>query len=87
MRPCLTCGKLTTNSRCEPCDKQAHAHYRGDYARRAKHIRETAIRCHLCGQGYKQDDPWTADHLIPGSTKSPLLPAHRSCNSRKHNRT
>jgi hypothetical protein len=87
-RPCLTCNQLTTNgTRCNTCHhhhtQTTRKHYRGNYAARAKHVRQTATTCHLCGQGWRPNDPWTADHLNPGDTNptTPLLPAHRSCNS------
>jgi len=66
--------------------KPKRAHYQGDYAARAKAVREAAVYCHLCGDSARATDPWTADHLIPGDPASPLLPAHRSCNSRRGNR-
>ena len=100
-RPCLDCGILTLNSnRCDT-HKKIHQqkidakrinkrnHYKGNYQRRAKLIRETAQVCHICKQGYKPNDPFQADHVIPGDTHpdSLLLPAHRSCNIRKKNQT
>ena len=89
-RPCLNCGKLTTNPRrCPDCQttynrlhpKPARPHYRGDYQARAKAVRDSAQYCWICLEGARPDDPWTADHIIPGDPDSPLLPAHRSCNS------
>jgi len=56
-------------------------YYNADYRRRAKHVRDTALLCHLCNKGARPNDPWQADHLIPGDPNSPLLPAHRSCNA------
>jgi hypothetical protein len=61
--------------------KPKREHYGGDYAKRAKAVREAATYCHLCGDGPRHNDPWTADHIIPGNPQSPLAPAHRSCNS------
>ena len=63
--------------------KPKRPHYAGDYQARAKAVRENAIYCHICGDSGRATDPWTADHLIPGDPGSPLLPAHRSCNSRR----
>jgi len=60
--------------------------YSGDYVKLAKKVRENATYCHLCGDGPRHNDPWTADHLIPGDPLSPLLAAHRSCNSRRGNK-
>ena len=96
-RPCLGCGVLTGDgSYCQPCAAEMERvrsrergprHYTGDYRKRAKEVRENAEACWLCGEGARSDDPWTADHLVPGEPTSPLLPAHRSCNSRRGNRT
>jgi hypothetical protein len=94
-RPCLTCRTLTTNPlRCDTCQsiwnrqhpKSDRPHYKGEYKRKAKHIRDTAIACWICGQGKRRDDPFTADHLIPADPHSPLAAAHRSCNSRRGNK-
>jgi hypothetical protein len=95
-RPCLQCGKLTTNRiRCEPCrielnrkieanrDQSKRQHYGGDYRRRAKLVREAATHCWICGETARSNDPWQADHVVPGEINSPLLPAHRSCNIRR----
>lgn len=66
--------------------KPKREHYGGEYRKRAKKVRDNAVYCHLCGDGPRHDDPWTADHIIPGDPASPLLAAHRSCNSRRGNR-
>lgn len=97
-KPCLDCGKLTDGaSRCEPCrlafgkvldakrDPAKRKHYSGNYRARAKAVRESATVCWLCGEGARDLDPWQADHVLPGQSDSPLLPAHRSCNIRKGN--
>lgn len=93
-KPCLNCGNIsTTGSRCEPCQarwnkqhpKPFRPHYSGNYRKRAKEVRDNATICWLCGQGEKPNDIWTADHIIPGDPDSPLLPAHRSCNSSRGN--
>ena len=60
--------------------------YNSDYRRRAREVRANATHCHLCGQGYRPNDPWEADHLIPSDPNSPLAPAHRSCNQRRGNK-
>lgn len=95
-RPCLDCGRLSaTGNRCEPCrlengrrldakrDQSKRQHYSGDYRRRAKAVRESATHCWICGDTARPNDPWQADHVVPGEPDSPLLPAHRSCNIRK----
>lgn len=88
-RPCLDCRRLSANgSRCESCQARreagraaGRAHYRGDYRKRAAEVRATATICWLCGDGAREGDPWTADHVVPGEIDSILLAAHRSCNS------
>jgi len=97
-RPCLDCGKLTElGNRCQyharivqaKRDEQREPkriHYKGDYQKRAKQVRDNATSCWICKEGYRPNDPWTADHLIPGDRYSPLASAHRSCNSRRGNR-
>jgi hypothetical protein len=97
-KPCLDCGGLTDGgSRCEvhqavrqkrldEMRKGKREHYKGDYAKRAKLVRDTAELCWLCGDGYRPNDPWQADHYYPGDPMSPLLPAHRSCNLRRNNK-
>jgi hypothetical protein len=99
-KPCITCGELTPNQYCPPHQaaiNQARENnparlakkrelYGNGYARRAKAIRVGATTCHLCGQGAKLNDPFEADHLIPGDPTSPLAPAHRSCNQSRGNK-
>jgi len=97
-RPCLDCGVLTnTSNRCELHQREYQAkmdarkigkrnHYKGNYQKRAKLVREAAEICWLCKEGPRVGDPWTADHVYPGVTDSPLLAAHRSCNSSRGNK-
>lgn len=94
-RPCLGCGTLTANTRCESCaatkarewdarrDPATRTHYSGDYKRRAKAVRDGPGACWLCGEGDRPGDPWQADHVTPGDSNSILLKAHRSCNIRR----
>ena len=96
-RPCLDCGALTsTGNRCQQHQsaytakvderrKPNRKHYSNDYAKRAKQVRDNATICWICKDGYRPNDPWTADHYFAGVENSPLLPAHRSCNSRRGN--
>ena len=97
-RPCLNCNQLTTHgTRCPTCTthtstqraarRPPRPHYTGDYRRRAKQTRDNATHCWICGQGPRPGDPWQADHLYPADPNSPLLPAHRSCNAARGNRT
>jgi hypothetical protein len=93
-KPCLKCKTLhKNNSICDSCQRGVDAtrnasrpHYKGNYAKQAKQVRETATVCWLCGQGKRLDDPFTADHYYPGDPTSPLIAAHRSCNSRRGNK-
>jgi hypothetical protein len=93
-KPCTDCGTPTPNTRCQPCmhrwylehPKPKRKHYAGDYQTRRKKMLKTATHCYLCGQPPTPNDPLTADHVFAGVPDSPLLPAHRSCNSRKGNR-
>lgn len=100
-RPCEKCGRLTANgflcdfhraeanTRKNLADRERKirsGQYSGSYKTRAKQVRDNAQLCHLCGEGFRFDDPWQADHVIPGDPDSPLLPAHRSCNARRGNR-
>ena len=93
-KPCLDCGALTRNkSRCnkhqaahEAESNQNRDHYKGSYKSKAKLVRQYASVCWLCGKGAIENDPWTADHYLPANPDSPLLPAHRSCNSRRGNK-
>ena len=100
-KPCLDCGELTSGgNRCDThqrrIDELAELRralvkktlntYGGDYKRRAKQVRESAVVCHLCGEGPRVGDPWEADHLIPGDPNSGLAAAHRSCNQRRGNK-
>jgi hypothetical protein len=101
-KPCVGCKRLYTGKGdyCNDCrlvrerekenDPRRRAKkaglYNAQYTRLAKIVRENAQLCHLCGKGWIQGDPWTADHLIAGDTTSPLAPAHRSCNSSRGNK-
>lgn len=96
-RPCLECGVLSRNgTRCEKhqgiidaktnARKAERIHYKGDYRARAKAVRDSATHCWLCGETARPHDPWTADHVYPGDPASPLMPAHKSCNSRRGNK-
>jgi hypothetical protein len=97
-RPCSTCGVLTRGAnKCDKhmaemmavveakrrLRKLNSGQYSGDYKARAKQVRETAVVCHICKQGFRLGDPWQADHLFPGEPDSPLASAHRSCNARR----
>jgi hypothetical protein len=101
--PCVECGELTKNdgTRCSTHKRQFEqqaelrralvkkltGQYSGDYRKRAKLVRDTAVECHLCGRGALPNDPWEADHLDPADPSSELLAAHRSCNQRRGNKS
>lgn len=97
LKPCLGCGTLTRERRCPDCHAKRLAempkpkgrdrHYRGDYDKRAKAVRDSTERCWICGEGARAGDPWQADHIIDGDPYSPLLGAHRSCNIRRSRQT
>ena len=100
--PCTECGQLTKNdgNLCSAHKREADAQhelrrklvkiapgqYSGDYRKRAKIVRETAIICHICGLGNLLNEKWEADHLDPADPNSELLAAHRSCNLRRGNK-
>lgn len=100
--PCASCGQLTKNdgALCSAHKREADAQhalrralvkkltgqYSGDYRKRAKLVRDTAITCHICGLGELPNNPWEADHLDPADPNSELLAAHRSCNLRRGNK-
>lgn len=97
-KPCLDCGKLSEGSRCPEHQRRVDQlrdmkraakkaqYYNSDYRKRAKIVRETALICHICGDGPRVNDPWQADHLEPGNPDSELAPAHRSCNAKRGDR-
>jgi len=97
-KPCLDCGALSYNSRCDEHARRVNqlkdikraehkkTLYNKDYKKAAKAVRETAIVCHLCGDGARAADPWQADHIKAGDPRSPLAAAHRSCNASRGNR-
>ena len=94
-KPCLDCGKLSLETRCEVHSKRVEqlrdvrraekkkVLYNSRYRKEAAYVRATAIVCHICGDGARMSDPWQADHLDPGNPDSPLAAAHRSCNAKR----
>jgi 5-methylcytosine-specific restriction protein A len=62
--------------------------YGADYQRRRKQLLTTATSCWWCPEPFTEADPVTIDHVVPlhlGGSNDPsnLVPAHRSCNSRR----
>jgi hypothetical protein len=60
--------------------------YGGDYSKRAAEVRATTHKCWICGEGWRSNDPWQADHVDAGNPFSQLLGAHRSCNIGRANK-
>ena len=102
-KPCIRCGTLSVNNLCDFHMAQMKAkdnargnarkartnQYGGAYKKLAQIIRQTAEVCHICGQGYRPNDPFEADHLTPGIevvSLGQLAPAHRSCNIARGNK-
>ena len=46
-------------------------------------MKKYAKRCHICKKRFTDRSTITADHIWTSNANSPLLPAHRSCNSRR----
>ena len=94
-RPCNTpgCPRLAHGGpRCKEHERQHNTtrnrqrtHYHGNYRQRAAQVRATATHCWICNEGPRPNDPWQADHLVPGDPNSPLRAAHRSCNASRGN--
>jgi 5-methylcytosine-specific restriction endonuclease McrA len=87
-KACSICGgiALQGTSRCARHPKPSKRGRR--YADAARIVRANAMRCHICGEGWRPDDPWVADHIIPrtygGSDDiENLAEAHASCNGRR----
>jgi len=96
MNPCLVCGTPASSTRCPNCEGRHHrATPPRSYPKASRqsrglgyqHQREArklyGLPCHWCGEPAD-----TADHLIPRamggeSTPDNLVPACRSCNSRR----
>jgi 5-methylcytosine-specific restriction endonuclease McrA len=99
-RPCLVpgCGRLTTRTRClehrraweRARGTRQERGYGADYQRARRELVACAELCAWCGRPASPADPMTADHLVPlsegGGIEGNLVPAHRSCNSRRATR-
>lgn len=88
--PCIDCRVLCQSTRCAKCKRikeqvrnSRRVHYKGTYRSEAAKVRQQAQACWLCGEGARAGDPFTADHVNQSVVGSVLLPAHRSCNSRR----
>lgn len=98
LKPCLNCGKLSTNSRCDSCGyiyarlrerarpTRSQRGYDAEWRRLSKLLRQIQPYCSIC----KTTKDLTVDHIVPlsrgGSTvESNLQVLCRRCNSRKGN--
>ena len=80
---CLDCGRLTNlGTRCLDCRRRRKG-VRNAHAAELGPCPQDGI-CARCGEGPREGDPMTWDHLVPisqgGSTAS-ARPSHKSCNS------
>ena len=100
-RPCLKCGVLVRGAsycaehqpvkvRNESPERTAkkRTKYDATYKRIAKFVRTHTEACHICGEGWRPNDPWEADHLYPDdpTRRYELAGAHRSCNQKRGNK-
>ncbi|MGD0407760.1 MAG: HNH endonuclease [Candidatus Limnocylindrales bacterium] len=96
LRPCLSCGVPTTDSRCRGCDPsrapsstrnhrgvpRAQRGHGAEFQRRRREL--LGQPCHWCGRPAD-----TADYLVPwsrGGTLDDLVPACKHCNYGRGNR-
>lgn len=91
LKACIVCAHPFAGPGSR-CPDHALPNRSGTYTRTAKQVVANATRCHLCGGGPRADDPFVADHIVPRSlggndAATNLLPAHRSCNGRRGNKT
>lgn len=95
MTPCLDCGQPGVTGRgttvlCVACQRRrtnARTHYKGDWAKLSRRLRQSASRCAICRQPFTPDNPATLDHVAPRSRAAGLQVLCRRCNSRKGART
>lgn len=88
---CPPCQAIATKRRnTDPPGRPSAAQrgYGADWRRVSAKVIAGATACHWCGGEFTKADPATADHVIPkarGGTNDEqnLVPAHRSCNSRR----
>lgn len=74
-RPCLDCGALSPNTRCEVCrkqqDNQRYARrgtttergYGHAYRQRRPEVLDSATTCVSCGREFTDDNPATTGHV------------------------
>jgi hypothetical protein len=92
-QPCLVCGMPTTNGpRCTDCTTLKVSYDDAEYRLNRAIVVAAPGPCWLCGEGARAGDPFTADHVVTredggSNALSNLAKAHRSCNSRRGQRT
>lgn len=90
-RPCLTCGRITTGSRC-PVHRR-RTPYRNPERQRMAHAVAQWVKTHgFACPGYRRaphaSRDLTADHVVPvahGGTGGPLAVLCRACNTARRN--
>lgn len=99
MRRCLECPTLSPNTRCPAHEARRKSRRNADH-KIAKAVVAAAKVCAICGEParpisdrYPHGDPLTMGHkhtpFIAGGQATPdnVQPEHRSCNSKKRDRT
>lgn len=89
-RPCLTCGRPTTGTRCPTCGTspgrnpaRRNANYGHRHrTERARIAATLPAPCWYCEALVHPDQPWVAAHVVDGEPDSPRVPAHPACNER-----
>ena len=58
--------------------------YNTIYQKQARHLRDTATHCYLCGDTFAASEKIEIDHVLPSMKEaSPLAPTHAVCNRAK----
>ena len=99
-QPCLDCGRISPRSRCAEhtaAAKQRGQAVHEAARKRRGGIRNrgggnlggvgAGATCWICARPVQPHDPMQWDHLVPvrnGGEGMGVLPAHRSCNIRRH---
>ncbi len=86
--PCQEQARIRKNTDPPGRPTASQRGYGAEWRRVSAQVTAGATACHWCGQPFTGEDPATADHIVPrarGGTNdlSNLVPAHRSCNSRR----
>jgi 5-methylcytosine-specific restriction endonuclease McrA len=76
-RPCLACGRLTTATRCPPCNRGrerargASQHSKWEWIAYSRAVRAATPWCERCGT---DEGKLSVDHIIPLGQGGPLIP-------------